>query len=195
MSWIIVGGVWFWAVTLLTFVILVWSVNCERAGVSIVSVLAYLGLIHIFGNASVFSFIKTNPEYLYIGAPAFFLFGAIWSVIKWWIFVRREAMEYKEQRMYWLDANKVVGATLDTPIPESLKVKWHSKAKKPMVRHNKGKIITWMAFWPFSLVWTLLSEPWRIIYEFMSKMFQNISDRVFADLEKDCVKEQDESDD
>jgi hypothetical protein len=54
------------------------------------------------------------------------------------------------------------------------------------VREYKGKIITWMAFWPFSLVWTLIDDLvvrlWENLYKMLTGIFRRISEAVFRDL-------------
>lgn len=70
-------------------------------------------------------------------------------------------------------------------VPESLKSKAFARSRKPLARQNKGRIIAWMVYWPFSMAWTLLDEPWRLIYEAMARLFQRISDQVWGDLDKD----------
>lgn len=185
MGWLIVGGVWFWILTALFVILLVWEVAREKAVTGLFTVLAYLALIHLFGNASVFSAVRNHPEYAYIGIPVFFLAGALWSLAKWWFFVKHRALEYREARMAFLEANGVVGATLDTPVPEDLKTRSFPRPRRPLARQHKWRIITWMVYWPFSMVWTLLDEPWRLIYEAMARLFQRISDAVWRDLEKD----------
>jgi hypothetical protein len=89
MDWLTVGGIWFWIITVLFVVFLVWEVATERAIASFLTILAYLGLIHVCGNASIFAAVRTHPEYVYIGIPAFFLAGAAWALAKWWFFVWR----------------------------------------------------------------------------------------------------------
>jgi len=184
MNFLIVGGVWFWILTALFVILLVFEVAREKAIAGVGTILVYLGLIHIFGNASIFAIVKEHPEYVYIGIPAFFFVGANWSLAKWWFYVKRKALEYRETRMFFLESHDVVGATLDTPIPDNLK-NILPDPRRPLARHYKWRIITWMMYWPFSMVWTLLEEPWRLIYEAMERLFQRISDRIWRDLDKD----------
>jgi hypothetical protein len=83
---------------------------------------------------------------------------------------------------------------VDTPVPENLRHSDNSRSRKPLARQNKKRIITWMVYWPFSMVWTVLDEPWRLIYEAMARLFQRISDRVWRDLDNDIKTEPDEED-
>lgn len=176
-------GAWFWILTVFVFALLVWEVANEKSVKAVFTIALYILIIHLFGDVSLFSTLKMHPEYIYIGVPTFFVLGALWSLVKWWLFVKRMALEWRECRMSCLINNGILDATLDTTIPEHLKLKIH-KTTKPLARTNKNRIITWMVYWPFSMVWTILDEPWRLIYEFMSRVFQKISDHVWRDLEK-----------
>jgi hypothetical protein len=202
--WLLVfTGAWFWILTALCILLLVCEVAAERSVAAGFTILLYLAAIHLFGNASLFSEVRDNPEYLYIGLPAFFAVGAAWALVKWWFFVKRSALEYRERRMAFLDG-KGLTATLDTPVPDSLKAQWGDfqgrrvrvgrrivqTSAKPLARENKGRIITWMVYWPFSMAWTVLDEPWRLIYEAMSRLFQRISDRIWSDFDADAAAEE-----
>jgi hypothetical protein len=193
MEWLIVGGVWFWIITALVFILLVWEVSGERIVTAVVTVVGYLFLIHLFGNASIFSIIREHPAHAYIGIPLFFILGALWSIVKWWFFVKRNALRYRELRMDWLCEMGLENVNLDTPVPDSLKKLWDNRASgsysnsfsidrtAPLARTYKKKIINWMIWWPFSMFWTLIDEPWRLIYEAMTRLFQKISNRVYTD--------------
>jgi hypothetical protein len=193
MEWLIVGGVWFWIITALVFILLVWEVSGERIVTAVVTVVGYLFLIHLFGNVSIFSIICEHPAYAYIGIPLFFILGALWSIVKWWFFVKRNALKYRELRMDWLCEMGLENVNLDTPVPDSLKKLWDNRASgsysnsgsidthAPLARTHKKKIINWMIWWPFSMFWTLIDEPWRLIYEAMTRLFQKISNRVYTD--------------
>lgn len=178
---LIFTGAWFWILTAFVFALLVWEVATERSVKAVFTIALYILIIHLFGDAALFSMLKMHPELVYIGVPAFFVLGAVWSLAKWWLFVKREALEYREYRMSYLISNGISDATLDTIVPDHLKGRI-CEAKKPLARMHKNRIITWMVYWPFSMVWTILDEPWRLIYEFMSRVFQRISDHVWKDL-------------
>lgn len=187
--WLLIfTGAWFWILTAAIAIVLVYEVAHERPVATGFTIVLYLLAIHLFGDAAVFSALRAHPAYIYIGVPAFFLAGALWALVKWWFYVKRKALEYRESRLEFLVVNKVEGATLDTPVPEDLRTRSFPRPRKPLARQNKGRITTWMVYWPFSMVWTLLDEPWRLIYEAMARLFQRISDRVWGDLDKDLRK-------
>jgi hypothetical protein len=58
-----------------------------------------------------------------------------------------------------------------------------------MARNFKGKITSWMVYWPWSMIVTLIDDPirrlFRGIYNAIQGMLQRMSDRAFAGTESD----------
>jgi hypothetical protein len=56
-------------------------------------------------------------------------------------------------------------------------------AIKPKVSRNKGRIIFWLSYWPFSFLWTFLADGvmavWEYIYHGIGKKLQRVSDSKF----------------
>lgn len=94
----------------------------------------------------------------------------------------------------------VPDATEDTPVPPEMRAAWQIYIKEPHLRSSsnlcsdqltqpslndhKSTILTWMTFWPASLLWTLLNDPiraaFRHIYISLSRTLQAISDHAFS---------------
>lgn len=128
--------------------------------------------------------VSANPAILYIGIPLYFLAGTVWAIVKWYLYVKRSAVKYKEERREFLLLNNIKDATLDTVVPESLRKTWSLRGSRhrtsvPQVGRNKGRILTWMTLWPFSVVWAIIDEPWRYIYDAVASMLQRISNAVY----------------
>lgn len=77
-------------------------------------------------------------------------------------------------------------------IPYSF-VKWFYFLKKkkeggttrpPQISDNKDKLFNWIFYWPFGLLWDIIHDPFRklfnIIYERISGGYQKMSDKMFA---------------
>jgi hypothetical protein len=179
----VVGGIWFWLLTALLMIALIWETSCERPILALFTLGFYGALIHLFGDASVFTSVKAHPEILYIGLPAYFFIGAVWGIVKWALHVRRQAVKYKERRLEFLIRAGIEEATLNTPVPDNLKERWQGMGgnlAKPLVRQNKKMILTWMGFWPASVIWSIIDEPWRYIYDALHSLLQKISDKIYA---------------
>ena len=60
---------------------------------------------------------------------------------------------------------------------------------KPKARNHKGKVLSWMTYWPWSLLWTLFNDfvrrVFNAIYNKIQKFLQKISDHAFRGTEKD----------
>ena len=185
----ILGGIWFWLLTGLFVVLLLWEIHSEKAIAAGVTIAVYLAALHLFGNANFFSYVGENPAVLYIGLPAFFAIGTVWIFIKWFLYVNRHATRYKEMRLEWLKGEGLTDATINTKVPDKLKKKWSRQvanfanyrrgSQKPLPRENKGKIITWGVFWPLSMLWSIIDEPWRYIYDLISGWLHGISDFIY----------------
>jgi len=64
---------------------------------------------------------------------------------------------------------------------------YKKRITKPLVRNHKGRVISWMSYWPWSLFWTILNDPirrlMRRIYYRIKGILQGISDRAFKDID------------
>jgi len=59
---------------------------------------------------------------------------------------------------------------------------------KPEPEHYKGRIVSWIVYWPPSMFWTLLNDPirkiGRAIYNWISATLKRISDHAWKDEDK-----------
>jgi len=78
----ILGGIWFWLLTALFVVVLLWEIHSEKAIAAGVTIAVYLAALHFFGDANFFSYVREHPAVLYFGLPAFFAIGTVWIFIK-----------------------------------------------------------------------------------------------------------------
>jgi hypothetical protein len=57
-------------------------------------------------------------------------------------------------------------------------------SKPPTAREHRSDITGWMAFWPWSAIWTLINDPVKRMYKALArsleKVFDGISRRVFG---------------
>jgi hypothetical protein len=181
----IIGGVWFWLLSAVAVVVLLWEVHEDRPVIGLVTIGMYFALIHLFGNASIPSAVSHSPWTVYLGIPIYVLSGITWATIKWALYVNRYALRYAKERCDFLQSRSKnpENITVKTIVPPELREEWkkYSRGKvKPRARDKKWEIITWMCYWPLSMLWTALDEPWRYIYEALSGMFQAISDKIYG---------------
>jgi hypothetical protein len=70
-------------------------------------------------------------------------------------------------------------------IPEMWQKEWQEtiRTRKTLPKLYKHRFLSWIGYWPWSLVWTLINDPLkrivrRIYYE-LQGVYQRITDRVW----------------
>jgi hypothetical protein len=194
-----VGSIGFWLLLLVETVLLVALIERNKGAFATLSLAATLLLLHFLGDLNVYGFVVQHPLTLLAGVAGYFAAGTCWSVAKWWLYVRDQRSRYDELRYDFCQEHR-----LDGTIPEELQPRWlevlaaaNANGRKvevrPQARRHKGQVLTWMTYWPWSLVWTVINDPVRKafleIYRHMHDHLQAISDRAFRGVEADFPAE------
>lgn len=189
-------GFWFWALVVGTNVGIIASVDDDRDGWATFLVVSTLAVLQFFFGVPVLGWILANPQWLLAAAGAYLATGAAWSVARWWFHVRKMRRKYDEFRKKFVINNQLATWASDTPVPNELKQKFWNEARyddniefRPRVTDHKAQIYVWLAFWPWSLAWTIINDPVRRaceeVYDMIKSTLQRISDRVWAGTESD----------
>ena len=205
-----VGSIFFWIATVVAMIALMYSIECNSGGGSFFAVGVYLALIHVFGDAKWVQWMWLNPLHTAIVIASYFAIGTGWSVAKWALFVKDKSVETQEkytqlkvdfQLRHNLD---VTVDSNDAPIPASHAIRFKEYVKSleerrvlsltpPLVREHKERILTWMSFWPFSIVWSILDDfvkrSFVTIYNFISTTMQRISNRLYRGVQDQFNKD------
>lgn len=174
MDFLIFGTVWFWILTILTtgFIIflmedaLTMSKDSGGGLRATFMLLLYTSLYALFGSSehigNIFSYAKNHAGSFLLIIVSYLFVGVIWSVVKWYFYVLNQRDEFRSS--YNKNANP--------------------KDHIPVARKNKSKILSWMMYWPFSALWTLINDPvrraFRIIYNRIESYFDKISKSMFS---------------
>ncbi len=169
------GTVWFWMFIGGVFAVMIMEVEGEvlqndsfGVGATIVLIFSLL-LLYFFGNKTYFdSFIIyaiDKPSHVIGMIMGYFVVGTIWSFVKWYFFLLNKRDYFLKNRDTYCVCRQ---ATCDAP----------------KVSDYQYVIIRWMTYWPFSMVWTLINDPVRRIFNriycLVQKQMQSLSDRMFA---------------
>lgn len=172
--------VWFWILFGIWALVLFISVENDSPAYATLATIIFFVLFGFWGvlpgGGSLLSLLAANPVLIIGLAVGFFALGTVWAVIKWWFYVRNLAEKRRDQ------------------IARYGKESGYNTIRKPLVRDNKSRIMTWMCFWPFSFIWTMINDPVRriftAIYMRIKDRLQKISDDAFDGLEPDSEKPQ-----
>lgn len=190
----VVGSIGFWLLIGLASIMLFYCVEEDRGGLATTSIIATLFLLYFFGDLNIFGWAIENFLMLVLSIGGYFVVGTIWAIVKWWFFVRRNREKYDDAKAKFLRDEGIEG----TSIPDDQKKDWKSHISssynrgfeiKPEARKHKSRVLTWMTYWPWSMVWTLIDDPvkklFRYIYRLIQDLLQKMSDRAFAGTEND----------
>jgi len=76
------------------------------------------------------------------------------------------------------DGKKIYNAFVESEVE-------YKEFYKPVAASNKGRIVAWICYWPWSLVATIVNDPIRRlvewIFRFLKETYQKMSDKIFAD--------------
>lgn len=186
----VTGSLWFW---LLVLAQVGWLSYCvikeEHAYKWLLSIAAFVLILQLFSNTNILLYI--SQHYWATGLVLIlYLIGAVlWIFPRWFLFVTEHHAKYIDLRDKFLfDKNLPSGN-----IPENLVAEWTEYWKynawsgdavyKPSPRQYKDRIINWMAMWPLSFVWTIITffgvKFFRLVYYRIAGLLQQISDNVF----------------
>ncbi len=154
------GTFWFWVLVLIASIFIVVSIEDDEHnyGANLFFIGALL-LLYFFGNAETFNraakYAIEEPRVVFLAIMGYFLAGTIWSVVKW---------------VFWLQGRK----------------RYHQRHSSNReinisdykVANNTEKILHWMIYWPFSLVWTMINEPVKRGFYYILDRFSGLYDKL-----------------
>jgi hypothetical protein len=195
MGWFAVGTLSFWALLAIEMVLLLVWIELEHAGWATFSALAAIAVLQLCG-VDILRPMAANPGLTACLVGGYFLVGTLWSVCKWYLYVREQRRLYDEFKAEWFRANGVTysapgfeGTACPAELSEAFKRAVRSRHAKPQVGDHKARIYLWIAYWPWSALWTVINDPvrklLREIYNLIHKFLQRISDKAWADVEDD----------
>jgi len=195
------GGLWFWVVVLAWFGSLMWVSETESnvVGTIVTVLLAWGFLSYNDFNVSVAAIIITILTYVAT--------GAVWSVVKWMSFVRKHVAKFVTFKREWIRSNKrkypaLANASVETDFAtlndniddinrafiadcrEHFRYESRSGDIIPTPATNKNRITTWIIWWPASMIWTLIDDPFMRLVNWvideLGNLYTNIAQHAFA---------------
>lgn len=175
--------IWFYSIVAIECIVLLSLIENNRPGWSTVSLLTAFGLLKIFTGQSILSVIGEHPGVTILFALVYFVAGTAWAVTKWWLYVIDHRDKYNEAKLNFKPTR------IEDIWENSFEYRHQFKSSGtlvPQVRNNKGRIMTWMCYWPWSMIWTVINDPikktFKMIYDRIQDTLQSISNNVFKDV-------------
>lgn len=105
---------------------------------------------------------------LLIGAAAYALAGGAWSVFRWFKYCR----EYIVNHPY----NSPVSDYSGGKEVRLTATEYYKKELRP--GKHKSRLIGWIAYWPWSLIWNIAGDTLTAIYDALANVYQRTADAV-----------------
>lgn len=167
----LIGTLWFWLLFIVGFIVVTFCIEKEESSGwgAFLTCVAFLALLFFFGSKEpilgVLQYIAQNPLSVILMAGLYFFCGAVWSLVKWYLFL-------KDKRRKGLDQHHRYNKGAAT--------EW--KPDIPKAREYMGTILMWMSWWPFSALWTLVDDPirraFRNIFDHLEKTYDRMAERI-----------------
>ena len=158
-TFLLVGTFWFWSILIFLFVFeIVYTIKDSDRGIWLIELL--FTILFILSGAISFAWIAANPWMLLLYIAIYIGIGIVWSMKKWYSYVKRIIQSYKLSEYY------------HKKTPDEL-----NNILKLEFRHDShGKYITtWIVYFPFFiLVWVLI-EPIKKIAKLFSGVYNKIT--------------------
>ena len=142
---------------------------------------------------SVLSWVVANGVFTLVYVAAYMAVGVGWSFVKWFSYLMGFRDTFREQKEAFCLKN---GLDPKAPITDekvlaefdhhlASNVSWGERHRgqllsreRPRAAKSKARITAWMAFWPFSVVGTVLNDPVRRLFNFLYSQFKALYERL-----------------
>lgn len=201
------GSVLWWLLIILGSILLIWALEEESFGWATATIITAVVLMQFGGDLNLHKGLGETNWWLVGGTILGYLgVGVFWGCVKWYFYVGKKREEYDEIKRKWLE-KRGVRDTLD--VPANLKADFRSylisdhwgtytttiyeydketkKSKdvqvpsvRPFAKDNKARIIAWMAYWPWSMLWALIDDVWHKLFKWAQEATAALMDAIAA---------------
>lgn len=162
------ASVGFWLmVFVISIIMIVFLENSNSPGSwCTFTVLATFAALYWLGSGATLKELWFHIEHNILQTLIYFVFymlvGIVWSFVEWRWYVMKKAEHYK----------KVVNSyTTGTIIANNY---------MPKVAENKGRLFTWIFYWPWSILWFLSHKPIEAVYKGILKVTTKVYNGITA---------------
>lgn len=200
----VIGGVFFWLLAIIITVLLTALIEWERPVLSGFTLIFTFLVLAFLGNFNIFAEIQAHP-FISLGVfVGYFAVGTLYSIGRWWLFIHNRTSGLKKLKKEFLEFRKLPAGSKISRLDRERKKEWRSALRginrgdfhKPEINENKRKILTWMVYWPWSFVWTILNDPvtklFKQIFNQLRFIYEEITARAYASLEDDLAAAEDD---
>ena len=162
-------GVGFWLGLIFLSVVYTIATEADTHGFAVFSTILCVGLFWLTLKTIVFS---VAWPFLLIGVGAYALLGGGWSVWRWFKYCREYIAFHPfkgvsdTDKYDYEDGKKVMVTAAD----------YYRNKLRPS--EHKSRLIGWIAYWPWSLIWNVVGDTLTAIYDALVNVYQRTAEAV-----------------
>jgi hypothetical protein len=175
-----------------------WATSVFSIGIALI-------LWHFKGDT--WDFIKSNPASTIGFASTYVIVGVVWSFFKWRSYVVNAFDNFKTIKKEFIAKTGEITAGNKNQFKDSLKTSeirgrdggrisiYESTSIEsiieeitPLASKKKSVITSWIAYWPVSLIATLLNDPFRKFFEWVYDRVSGFYERITSHYKKEILK-------
>jgi hypothetical protein len=193
------GSIWWYFVTGIIVIFLIIFIEKENLFACLINTVIYMIFLQWVSHINIIGWSIDHPFKLLLYILGYFVIGILWSFVKWWFRVSERVDNHiKEKtniRVNYLKKRLFTEAvTIDTAIPVNLKDDWirHQSCCNYIpekASEHKNLIATWITYWPFSLLWSLLHDFIKQVMKKIVTMLQGVYDGITHKIEKNLKED------
>jgi hypothetical protein len=193
MEWAFLFGVfsmpliWFYAILTAWVITEIVLVEKEHLGGLFFWLVIFLLFTHLGGIWNVFSVIPANPLKFFVFLFGYFLIGILWSMFKFKLHLRKLRIEINDTiidcKAVWKNRND----RNDSPVmlKEYIDNTTYPLRNSMALQYNKERILIWCMWWPFSMVWAMLRDFVKNLFDYLiNDVFKRAYEKMIADEKK-----------
>lgn len=194
------GSLFWWLLILGASALIVLGLDQDKPRISTAVLAGTFLALFIFGDAreTIWPYLQLNPYKITIFLLGYLVIGGVYGIYRWWVECTNHNYNFENFTRNFLKDYGKTGTVVDEELKPAFvsamlnsKFKIWNKAENAYVPEariwawdNKGRIISWMTYWPWSLVWHVLNDFFRRIfrrmYQCITAVLDGITKRVFA---------------
>lgn len=134
-------------------------VNYNRSFWAFASLVGFGWLLHLSGVTTIAPMFESWFSFG-VSAGIYLATGFFWSIIKWFLYVRKQYKEYRIARDRYNEWVKNHPHSVEAKVPweESSNYKDWKRRLPPIAMRNKMRLTGWIVHWPMSVIVTLLDD-------------------------------------
>lgn len=190
---LIIGGIGFYVFLGLLTIVMWAALENEKHFLATVSMIGAFLLYSFFGGCNVIAFTFSHIPLILTYVLVYVVVGLLWSIAKWWFYVRGRVDKLMELRAEYLESRKLPANTAwDKALQDDFDKRnpysnVQELAKRPIARKNKSRILGWMVYWPWSATWTIINDPvmklFRMLFKRFHALFEAISKSAYKGID------------